>query len=225
MAERLLGVFGGSFNPIHKGHLQIAHAVVAKHRLDRMLLLPARQPPHKQVDLEDPEHRFAMTRLACAGERTLDACDVELFGEGPNYTADTLEELRRRYEGSELFFVMGADSLLEFPGWRDPHRILALARIVVVNRPGFEIRWRQEDFPDFSAAALLRIKSDQVTMPPSTIRSTAIRKAIRAGRSLSGGGIADWIPPQVARYIVENGLYSEAGSASDRKSPRGDDRS
>ncbi len=153
-----------------------------------------------------------MTRLACEGEPGLEACDVELSGEGPNYTADTLDELARLYQEAELFFVLGADSLLDFPGWRDPHRVLARARVVVVNRPGFEIRWSAEIFPDFSEAVLLRIKRDQVKMPPSTIQSTEIRKAIRAGTVRSGegllcGGVGDLVPPQVARYIDETGLY------------------
>ena len=214
-----LGVFGGSFNPIHNGHLQIAKAALVHHRLQRVLLLPARQPPHKTEDLAPAEHRLAMTRLACEGEPGLEACDLELSGEGPNYTADTLEELARRYDGAELFFVMGADSLLDFPRWRDPHRILARARVVVVNRPGFDIRWRAEDFPDFSEAVLLRIKSDQVKMPPSTIQSTEIRKAIRAGRGLSCGGVGDMVPPLVARYIDEKGLYRAEGPV-DRRNGR-----
>jgi nicotinate-nucleotide adenylyltransferase len=217
-----LGIFGGSFNPIHNGHLQIAKTVFARHRLDRVLLLPARQPPHKSQDLASAEHRLAMTRLACEGEPGLEACDLELTGEGPNYTADTLDELARLYEEAELFFVMGADSLLDFPGWRDPHRVLARARVVVVNRPGFEIRWRAEFFPDFSEAVLLRIKRDQVKMPPSTIQSTEIRKAIRAGTVRSGaglpcGGVGDLVPTQVARYIDETGLYRAEGPSTDGK--------
>lgn len=189
----------------------MAKAVLAHHHLDRVLLLPARQPPHKQEGLAPAEHRLEMTRLACAEEPGLEACGLELSGEGPNYTADTLEELARRYVGAELFFVLGADSLLEFPGWRDPHRVLAKARLVVVNRPGFEIRWRPEDFPDFSEAALLRIKRDQVKMPPSMIQSTKIREAIRAEGSLSRSGVGDLVPPQVARYIEEKGLYRAKG--------------
>jgi nicotinate-nucleotide adenylyltransferase len=217
-----LGIFGGSFNPIHNGHLQIAKAVLARHRLDRVLLLPARQPPHKTRDLASAEHRLAMTRLACENEPGLEVCDLELSGEGPNYTADTLEQLARLYEDAELFFVMGADSLLDFPCWRDPHRILARARVVVVNRPGFEIRWRGEYFPDFSDSVLLRIKRDQVKMPPSTIQSTEIREAIRTGTVRAGGGlrcggVGDLVPPQVARYIEETGLYRTGGASTDGK--------
>ena len=212
-----LGIFGGSFNPIHNGHLQIAKTVLAQHRLDRVLLLPARQPPHKSRDLVPAEHRLAMTRLACEGEPGLEACDLELSVEGPNYTVDTLEKLARRYEDAELFFVMGADSLLDFPGWRDPQRILARARVVVVNRPGFKIRWSAEYFPDFSEAVLLRIKSDQVKMPPSTIQSTVIRKAIRAGEGLLCGGVGDLVPPRVARYIDATGLYRAEGPSTDGK--------
>lgn len=215
MSPLRLGIFGGSFNPIHNGHLQIAKTVLARHRLDRMLLLPARQPPHKHDDLAAPEHRLAMIGLVCAREPGLEACDLELSGRGPNYTADTLDKLALRYPGAELFFVMGADSFLEFPSWRDPHRILARARLVVVNRPGFEFCWCPEDFPDFSEVALLRIKSDQVKMPPSTIQSTEIRKAIRAGESLFRGGVGDLVPPQVARYIDEKGLYRAEGPLPD----------
>ena len=119
MPQLRLGVFGGSFNPIHNGHLQITRAALKRHRLHRMLLLPARHPPHKQSDLAAAEHRLEMTRLACEGDSALEVCDIELRREGPSFTADTLEELGRGYPGGT------GDQILNryvHRGFSDPQR-------------------------------------------------------------------------------------------------------
>ncbi len=197
-----VGVLGGSFNPIHYGHLDVARAVSAARRLDRVLFLPARQPPHKTGELAPAAHRLRMVELACEEEPRFVADDLELQRPGPSYTVDTLAELRRRLGDATLYFIIGADLFAEFSKWRQPQRILSLARLIVVNRPGAEISWRADDFPQFSRADLLRIERDHVRMPPSILSSTDVRAAVRAGRPL-----ADLVPAKVARYILENRLY------------------
>lgn len=199
-----LGVLGGSFNPFHKAHLQVAIATRDQHELDRVLLMPAAQPPHKDTDLAPPRSRLAMVEIATADIAGLEGADLELQRAGPSYTVDTLVELKRQHPGVELFFVMGSDSLLDFHSWRQPERILELARIVVVHRPGFDFRSQSDEFHHFSEDVLLRIEKDQVKMPPSDINSTTIREAIRSGTS-----VAEWVPPGVLRYIEEHGLYSQ----------------
>lgn len=197
-----LGILGGSFNPLHNTHLEVARRAREAHRLDRVLLIPAASPPHKTTDLAPPSDRLAMTELACQGEHGLGVSAIEIERDGPSYTVDTLDEIARTHPEAELFFLMGADSLQEFHTWREPERILRLASIVVVNRPGYEIELTKEQFPQFSEADLLRIERDQVRMPPSSIRATDVREAVRAGRST-----ADWVPPCVSSYIQKRRLY------------------
>ena len=130
-----LGVLGGSFNPIHNGHLAMAEAVREAHALDLVLFVPAGRPPHKQEDLAPAEDRYRMVVLAIEWREGFAASDLETSRPGPSYTVETLQELHRRNPGAEIFFIMGEDSISEFPGWREPERILELARVVAVNRP------------------------------------------------------------------------------------------
>jgi nicotinate-nucleotide adenylyltransferase len=197
-----LGILGGSFNPPHHGHLRAAEAARAAHRLDRVLLVPAGAPPHKGAGLAAAEDRLAMVRLAVEGREGLEASDLELTRPGTTYTVETLAALRRLHPGAELYFILGEDSLADLPGWREPGRILELARVVVVNRPGSAARLSREDLPGVPAATLERLEADRVTMPPSPLESRAIRARVRDGLSVAGQ-----VPPRVAEYIARRGLY------------------
>ncbi len=141
MSELRLGAFGGTFDPIHNGHIQVAREVARRFRLDRVLMIPAATPPHKNVrSIADAHHRHAMTVLATVDELTLVVSTIELEAPERPYTFETIERLQNLYgESVELFFVMGADSFREIDTWREPVKVLESANWVVVTRPGNEI--------------------------------------------------------------------------------------
>jgi len=130
-----LGIFGGTFDPVHFGHLLLAEQCREQWSLDAVWLLPAAVPPHKQrLGITAAEHRLAMLELATAGHPALRACDLELQRGGTSYTVETLASLRQADADRELFLLLGADSLADLPTWREPRRILELATVVAVNR-------------------------------------------------------------------------------------------
>jgi len=197
-----LGILGGSFNPIHEGHLAMADAVRKAHGLDLVMFVPAGRPPHKGSDLASADDRLQMARLAVEGREVLTVSDVEVRRPGVSYTVDTLEEIHRQYPEAELFFIIGEDSVPELSGWRNPRRILELARVVAVNRPGSNAAFRSEAFPGVPLSTIERLQKDRVAMPPSPLGATQIRDDVRKGRSLVGK-----VPPRVAEYIRRRGLY------------------
>ena len=133
---RKIGVFGGTFNPIHSCHLQVAARVRALVGLERVIFVPAAEPPHKSADLAPAVHRLEMTRLAVAEWPGFEVDDLELARPGPSYSADTMEEFRRRYPDADLYFLLGGDMFRELSTWRDPHRLLAVCRLAVIARAG-----------------------------------------------------------------------------------------
>lgn len=199
---RKLGILGGTFNPIHYGHLAIARAAQKAHALERVLFVPAARPPHKATDLAPAADRLAMVQLAVATEENLEASAIEIDRPGVSYTVDTLEELSRRYAGSELFFIVGADSVPELRSWWRLARILELARLVVVNRQGCAAELAREDFPGIPQAVLDRCERDAVYMEPVPLSSTLIREAARRGETLAGK-----VPVEVEHFLTEHGLY------------------
>lgn len=203
MAERI-ALFGGSFNPIHNGHLIIARSVAEQLRVDRMLLIPSRRPPHKTASsLLDAEHRAAMIRLAIAGEASLDMSDYELTSEGTNYTIDSVAHFREEFGlDVSLYLVIGVDSLNELTSW---YRVRALAdacRIVTAKRPGWEeINWPQLAGV-LSEEQMAILKCGVLDTPRIEISSTDIRRRIREGRS-----IRYLVPAAVREHIESNRLY------------------
>lgn len=197
-----IGVYGGTFDPIHEGHLAVARAAREAHGLDRVLVVPAGQPPHKGRELAGGDDRLAMARLACKDDPSLEVADLEVRRCGKSYTVETLERLSRAYPAAELFFIIGADSLPDLPGWKDLPRILDLARIITVNRPGYPLDFRDRDFEGVAEETLARLAGDRVDMEPSPVSSTRVREAVRKGESLES-----LVPPAVERYILEHGLY------------------
>ncbi len=202
LRPRKLGILGGSFNPIHNGHLAMAEAARAAHGLDRVLFVPAGRPPHKGADLAPAEDRLEMVRLALQGREGFEASPLEVERPGTSYTVDTLEELRRLQPEAELFFILGEDSIPELPGWRSAPRILHLARIVAVNRAGSRAHFRKGDFPGVTPEVIARLEADRVTMSPAPEESRRIRDAIRRGEPIDG-----MVPRRVAELIRTRGLY------------------
>jgi nicotinate-nucleotide adenylyltransferase len=207
MAGRL-GIFGGTFDPVHYGHLLLAETCREQVRLDRVLFVPASTPPHKQQHALTPPHaRVEMLRLAIGGHERFEVSTMELERGGLSYTVETLEACQRQYPSSELFFLMGADSLAEFPTWREPSRICELAVPVVVRRAGaVEPDWRHL-IPFTSAERLGQIQQAQVTMPVIELSSTDIRERVATGRS-----IRFRTPRAVEKYIETQRLYRSLSS-------------
>jgi nicotinate-nucleotide adenylyltransferase len=189
-----IGIFGGSFDPPHNGHLGIATHAAERLKLDRTILVPSAIPPHKlERDLSSPEERLMMCRLAIEDIPTLSVSEVELRREGVSYSVDTLRDFSQLFPGSELFMLIGMDNYLEFHLWRDPAQILELATVIVMDRPGY--RSLHKDPPPGS-----RIR--RVEVPQFDISSTEIRRLVHLGEPISG-----LVPPAVEEYIIAHRLY------------------
>jgi nicotinate-nucleotide adenylyltransferase len=187
------GVFGGTFDPVHLGHLIMADEVLARLKLQRLIFMPASRPAHKRSRaLADVDHRVAMLRLAIRGHRGFAVSRIEADGSGMSFTAQTLETLAAKLPG-DLYFIMGQDSLEEFPTWREPDRITRLARLVVVPRGDHDLA---------SLDPSLRRRVVFLRPPRIGISSTEIRRRIRRGLP-----VRYWIPDAVLRYVTRHGLY------------------
>jgi nicotinate-nucleotide adenylyltransferase len=199
-----LGLYGGTFDPIHLGHLILAEQCREACGLDRVWLIVAGSPPHKPGGRTPVGHRLEMVRIAIAGHSAFAASDIEAKRPGPHYSVETLESIRRDHPDDELFFLIGADSLADLPTWREPERIARLATIVVVNRPGIE-EADPARLPDFGSGSH---PLAWVSIPPVGIASSELRHRLAEGRS-----IRYMVPRGVEAYIEAHGLYRDAGKA------------
>lgn len=195
-----IGVLGGTFDPIHVGHLAAVKAAIDCARLDRVIFVPTGRPPHRPQAEAAPEHRLEMTRLAAAGDHRYEVSDIELRRTGPSFTADTLRELRALQPQDELFLILGWDAARLFKTWHEPHAVRDLATIVVVARPGTAGLPKPADLDDAGLDAGRVILCLERT---PDVAASAIRKDIKAGRSIVGK-----VPPRVERYIAAHHLYS-----------------
>lgn len=185
-----IGLFGGSFDPVHNGHLTLAACCAEQGGLDAVWFVPAALQPFKLGGpVASDADRVAMLRLAIAGTPGREVSTLEIDRGGVSYTVDTLRQLQAELVGIELFFLMGADTLRDLPGWREPDEVLRLATPMVVQRPG-------------EADIVTDVPHLRVEMPPMDISSSDIRKRIATGESIEG-----LLPASVAAYIDENGLY------------------
>ena len=189
-----LGVFGGSFNPVHLGHLLAADDVRRQLQLDRVLLVPACRPPHKRGPLAPYRHRLEMTRLAITGRPRLELCRIEEERSGPSFTVDTLAQLRSLYPGAALYLIVGADQYGEVSSWRQPELLTRLARVVVMSRPGAA---RPAPFPGHDRHRVLF--RDVI---PVAIAAAAIRARLAKGRS-----VRYMLPLKVGEYAKRHRLY------------------
>ena len=190
-----LGIMGGTFDPIHCGHLLLARNLLERLPLDRILFVPAADPPHKnhRTDIATGAHRWAMVKRAIADEPGFEVSSVELERNGKSYTVDSLRLLGQRHPGSELFLLIGADNVSDISTWHDPEGILELATVVSGTRT------------ETAAAEGNRLthRIRRLPTPAYDISSTDIRH-----RLLQGQSIRYLVPEAVERYVAEHGLYS-----------------
>ena len=215
-----IALFGGTFDPIHSGHLRAARAAARRFRLDRILFVPSGNPPHKVKDGLTPfAHRYAMVALATAGDPRF----VPSLLEAPTpdgqlrYSVDTVRAAKRQLrKNDEMFFLLGADALLDLPHWKDFRLLLSSTNFIVVSRPGFSIAQIAGTLPSDLAARpaprvrphTLRLERTAIHLLPGldvAIASREIRRLIREGRRVAG-----LVPRLVEEYIVKEGLYRPA---------------
>ncbi|HSB51220.1 MAG TPA: nicotinate-nucleotide adenylyltransferase [Dissulfurispiraceae bacterium] len=228
-----VGIFGGTFNPIHFGHLRAAEEVRYMQGLEKVIFLPAGIPPLKTSDLEEAAHRYAMTGLATAGNHRFAVSDIETRASGKCYTVNTLEEIRRIYPHDQLVFILGVDAFLDIPHWWQPEQLISMTDFIIVTRPGYETssiltspylaataedrKTLQDALPrdgeptphnaDLRASALELTsgrKAVVVPVSPLAISSTAIRTLVMAGHS-----IKYLLPDAVDDYIHAHELYTQ----------------
>jgi len=198
-----LGLLGGTFDPVHYGHLLLAESAREQCRLDAVWFVPTGRPPHKPADALTPAQvRIEMLELALAAEPAFAVCGYEVEREGISYTVDTLERIAAEDTARELFFLMGADMLADLPNWREPRRICELALPVAATRgdcgpPDFDVL-----APLVAPQRLAEIRAHHVEMPAVGFSSRAIRRRVAAGRS-----IRYWTPRAVEEFIHARGLY------------------
>ncbi|MFA5845784.1 MAG: nicotinate-nucleotide adenylyltransferase [Thermodesulfovibrionales bacterium] len=214
-----LGIFGGTFNPIHYGHLRAAEEVQTKLNLDKIIFVPSGNPPMKDRELADARHRYKMVRLATFKNRSFTVSDIEYKKKNKSYSVNTLKELQRHYKGARLYFILGIDAFIDIPNWWQPDRLVTLADFVVISRPSFK-------FADLSSSPYLeadnnilkRLDSGKIEsyktalesgrdiimmrLTPIEISATLIRKLLHQGKS-----IKYLLPEEVESYIISNKLY------------------
>jgi nicotinate-nucleotide adenylyltransferase len=199
-----VGVFGGTFDPVHRGHLAVARCVQATLSLDKVIFVPAGQPWLKAgMPVSPVKDRVEMARLALGQRRTFDLSTIEADKPGPSYSVDTMETLQRQFgDDAEFFFLLGSDALMDIPKWKDPQRLIQVCQLAAFARPGFGLptmETLEAALPGLSQRVVF------VEVPQVNIRATDIRRRIAEGRS-----IQRLVPRAVERYILEHGLYKAA---------------
>lgn len=198
-----IGIFGGTFNPVHYGHLLLAESCREQRGLDEVWLVPAAVPPHKQdLQLVDAAQRLEMLKLAAGGNEAFHVSDLEWKRGGVSYTVDTLEAIHAERPDAELYLLIGADTLADLPNWRDPRRVCELALPTAVCRPGSG----ELDYEPLAAfvepSRLARLRELRVEMPLIGISSRELRARVAAGKS-----IRYQVPRAVEKFIETAGLY------------------
>lgn len=206
-----IGIFGGTFDPIHVGHLRVAQEFAEGVKLEKVLMMVAAVPPHREPPLASPEDRLHMVRLAVKEFPVLEASDRELVRRGPSFTLNTVKELRESADGAMVWMALGGDAYDLIQTWHQPEKVLAQTHMVVLTRPGYEVdlmaplprsissRYTlKNEFYLHESGATLRT----LQVSPIDISSSMIREAVREGRSIHG-----LVTDEVLQYITEKGLY------------------
>ena len=200
MSGERIGLLGGTFDPIHLGHLIVAEEARTRLALDRLLFVPSRHPWRKAGrEIAHEADRLAMVRLAVEGNPHFEVSLVDLDRAGPSYSVDSVSDVRATLSPeAELYFILGYDALMDLPHWHAPAELARITRLVTVIRPGYELDWSplEQAIPQAREAVTL------LETPEIGISSTEVRQRVAAGRS-----IRYWVPDLVAEYIQQQGLY------------------
>jgi nicotinate-nucleotide adenylyltransferase len=203
-----IAILGGTFDPIHNGHLAAAQSVAETFQVDEVHLVPAFSPPHKaSLGITSPFHRFAMVALATVSLDRFRPSTIEVDALEKRYTVQTLEAMKSAYPGSELLFIVGTDMYRDIETWKDYRRLFELAHLVIVNRPGFPFREDVAPFQVLNEKQTVTLPKEAsvfylpfVALPISSSEIRGIRK--------QGAEVSQWLPPLVWNYIERNKLYS-----------------
>ncbi|HOP60213.1 MAG TPA: nicotinate-nucleotide adenylyltransferase [Candidatus Saccharicenans sp.] len=212
----LTGLFGGTFNPIHNGHLRAAEEVMKYFPLDRILFIPSYIPPHKdQKEVVPACHRWRMVEIACQGHPKFIPSDLEVKSPGPSYSILTLRKLKELFPDDTFWFIVGSDAFLEIETWKDYNQLLKECSFIVVRRPGFELERLDKVIDKIKPELLVEIDKREKTevkddrpglylleINALDISSSEIRHRLRAGLPITG-----LVPPGVEDYIMNNRLY------------------
>lgn len=200
---RRLGIIGGTFDPIHYGHLVAAEEARYEMGLEKVIFIPAGRPPHKpDYQVTEPERRYAMTVLAVASNPFFQASTLEVDRPGLSYTVDTVREVLRFYPGAQVYFITGADAVMEIMTWKNVEQLLSICRFIAATRPGYrmdELLANLELLPEN-----LKQNISCMEVPALAISSTDIRRRVREGKPFKY-----LLPEPVEGYIIENRLYRQ----------------
>lgn len=196
-----IGLMGGTFNPIHIGHLVMAEETRKSFNLDKILFIPTGTPPHKTIKEQvSAEDRYIMTLLATASNEYFEVIDLETKRKGTSYTIDTIRELKDIYIDSEFYFITGADAILEIETWKDTEELLGICKFIAATRPGFNVNELKSGIKELENKYNRQISS--LTIAPLDISSTDIRKRLKSGKT-----IKYMVPDSVINYINKKQLY------------------
>lgn len=212
-----LGLFGGTYNPIHQGHVQAAQIVLDRFKLDQVWFIPSHIPPHKSSeDVASPEHRMNMVRLAVTGLPGLIPSSIEIEDEGTSYSIRTLGKIKKHFPAAELFFILGVDAFLEIDTWRAYEQVMEQCFFIVISRPGYELQNAKEVLESTYSDRMCEVSVDDdlsqakgcafqiylMTIQALDISSSQIRGQLKRSGSISG-----LVPLPVEEYIKEHNLY------------------
>jgi len=205
--SRLIGIFGGTFDPIHNGHLQSVLSLFNTLHFDRIHLLPSSTPPHRSPTHSSSQHRLRMVELVSEDFPQLIADDRECMRQGKSYTIDTLKSFRAQFPDDSLAFITGMDAYLDMPNWKQWQDYLTYAHIIVMQRPGYKLipSWGEKYIIDCESRLFLQMQGSIYFAQTELvdISSTQIREKIKSGKSLQ-----DDLPDNILNYIIENKLYA-----------------
>lgn len=204
---RKVGIMGGSFDPIHLGHLVVANEVLNIHSLDEIIFVPTGNPPHKNGLKADSFHRLLMVNMAVLSNDKFKVSDFEINNSEKSYTLNTLKKFHKLYENTEFFFITGSDAVIDLPNWYEPDEILKLCTFIAVSRPGISIDEVNNKINEIKHKYDGNIELLQV--PMLQISSTDIRRRFNMGISAKY-----LLPDTVEQYIIKNKLYKEGGHTS-----------
>lgn len=205
MAEvkaKRIGIMGGTFDPIHYGHLVAAEAAREAFCLEKIIFVPAGIPPHKvQEEVTPARHRYLMTLLAIMSNPYFEISRVDLERGGVTYTVDTLADLKKEFSEAIIYFITGADAILEILSWKSPAQVMSMADFIAVTRPGYDLDQLSKTLGSFYSEFQEQIHVLEI--PPVGISSTALRRRLKEGRS-----VRYLVPETVVTYIENRGLYT-----------------